>query len=79
MNGFERVYGVNTIDLRMESLDARAPKLKHVNVQQCFIVHGVLVKKHGGMIHGIDAIPSAGETFPTIVVVAAINNDVCLQ
>jgi hypothetical protein len=31
------------------------------------------------MIHGIDTIPSAGEAFITIVVVVAINNDVCLQ
>jgi hypothetical protein len=76
VNGFEGVYGVNPIDLGMENPDVGALELNHVNVQQCYVVHGVLVKKNAGMIHGIDAIPSAGEVLPVIVVVA--NNDVCL-
>jgi hypothetical protein len=70
------MYTVNTTDLGMESLDVGAPELNHVNVQQCSIVHGVLVEKHEGMIHGIDAIPSANEAFPIVIVV---DNDVCLQ
>ncbi len=78
MNGFEGVYGVNIVDLGMENLNVGAPKLNHVNVQQCFVVHVVLVKKYGGMIHGIDASPSACEALPTIVIVVATDNDVCL-
>ncbi len=48
MNGFEGVYGVNTTNSRMENLDAGTLELNHVNVQQCYVVHGVLVKKHRG-------------------------------
>ncbi len=75
MSGSEGVYGVSTADPGMESPDAGAPELNHVSVQQCS-VHGVPVKKHGGMIDGIDATPSAGEALPTVV---AADNDVCLQ
>ncbi len=53
MNAFEGVYGVNTIDLGMENLDVREFELNHVNVQQCSIIHGVPMMKHGGMIHGL--------------------------
>jgi hypothetical protein len=72
------MYRLNTTYLGMESPDVGTPELNHANVQQCSIVHGELMKKHGGMIHGIDAIPSVSEVLPTIVVVA-IDNDVCLQ
>lgn len=76
MNGYDGMYGVNTVDPRMESPNVGTSELNHVNVQQYFVVHGVLVKKHGGMIHGIDATPSGGEVFPIVVVV--VDNDVCL-
>jgi hypothetical protein len=45
----------------MENPNVGAPKLNHVNVQQCFVVHVVPMKKHGGMKHGIDVTLSAGE------------------
>ncbi len=76
MNGFDGMYGVNIIDLRMESPDVGTFELNHVNVQQYSVVHGVPVKKHGGMIHGIDATPSGGEAFSIVVVV--VDNYVCL-
>ncbi len=47
-----------------------------MNVQQCFVFHGVLVKKHGGMIHGIDETLNVGET---VLIVVVTNNDVCLK
>jgi hypothetical protein len=70
------MYGVNIVDPKMESPDVGTFELNHVNVQQYFVVHGVPVKKHGGMIHGIDATPNGGEAFPTIVVVVIVDNDV---
>jgi hypothetical protein len=68
---------MNTINIGMENPNVGALELNHVNVQQCFVVHVVLVKKHGGMRHGIDATPSVGEALPTVVIVVA-DNDVCL-
>ncbi len=80
MSGSEGVHGVSTADPGVESPDAGAPELNHVSVQQCSVVHGVPVKKHGGMIDGIDATPSAGEALPAVVAAAAAaDNDVCLQ
>ncbi len=69
---------MNTVDLRMENPNVGAPKLNHVNVQQCFVVHVVPMKKHGGMKHGIDVTLSAGEALPIVVIVVVADNDVCL-
>ncbi len=70
------MYGMNSTNSRMESLDVGTLELNHVNVQQCSVVHGVIVKKHGGMINGIDATLNVGENLPIVVVVVAIDNDV---
>lgn len=69
---------MNTVDIGMENPNVGTLELNHVNVQQCFVVHVVPVKKHGGMKHGIDTTPSVGEALPTIVIVVVANNDVCL-